>query len=180
VQLTLFSAVIYVVCTFFKEVAMQIADKKVVSIHYTLTNDEGEVIDSSRDAEPLVYLHGAQNIIPGLETALLGKKAGDELTVSIDPADGYGEYNKEMTQVVPRSMFEGVDEMEPGMEFQAETAQGVQVIRIAEVNGDEITIDGNHPLAGERLHFDVNVSEVREASEDELTHGHVHGAGCSH
>jgi len=159
---------------------MQIADKKVVSIHYTLTNDEGEVIDSSRDAEPLVYLHGAQNIIPGLETALLGKKAGDELAVSIDPADGYGEYNKEMTQVVPRSMFEGVDEMEPGMEFQAETAHGVQVIRIAEVNGDEITIDGNHPLAGERLHFDVNVSEVREASEDELTHGHVHGAGCSH
>jgi len=159
---------------------MQIADKKVVSIHYTLTNGEGEVIDSSRDAEPLVYLHGAQNIIPGLEAALVGKAVGDELEVSIEPADAYGEYNAEMTQVVPREMFEGVDELEAGMEFQAETAQGVQVIRIAAVDGDEITIDGNHPLAGVQLHFAVNVTEVREATEDELTHGHVHGAGCDH
>ncbi|PIP02643.1 MAG: peptidylprolyl isomerase [Zetaproteobacteria bacterium CG12_big_fil_rev_8_21_14_0_65_54_13] len=159
---------------------MQIADKKVVSIHYTLTNGEGEVIDSSRDAEPLVYLHGAQNIIPGLEAALVGKAVGDELEVSIEPADAYGEYNAEMTQVVPREMFEGVDELEAGMEFQAETAQGVQVIRIAAVDGDQITIDGNHPLAGVKLHFAVNVTEVREATEDELTHGHVHGAGCDH
>jgi len=159
---------------------MQIADKKVVSIHYTLTNGGGEVIDSSRDAEPMVYLHGAQNIIPGLEAALAGKVVGDELAVSIEAADAYGEYNEEMTQVVPRDMFEGVDELEAGMEFQAETAQGVQVIRIAAVDGDQITIDGNHPLAGEKLHFEVNVTEVREATEDELTHGHVHGAGCSH
>ncbi|MDX8404765.1 MAG: peptidylprolyl isomerase [Mariprofundus sp.] len=159
---------------------MQIADKKVVSIHYTLTNDKGETIDSSRDADPLVYIHGAQNIIPGLESALVGKTAGDELAVTIEAADAYGEYNEEMTQVVPREMFDGVDEIEAGMEFQAETAQGVQVIRIAAVDGDQITIDGNHPLAGERLHFDVNVTEVRAASEDELSHGHVHGAGCNH
>lgn len=159
---------------------MQIADKKVVSIHYTLTNSDGAVIDSSRDAEPLVYLHGAQNIIPGLEAALAGKVTGDELTVGIDAADAYGPYKEEMTQVVPRNMFEGVDEIKAGMEFQAETSQGVQVIRIAAVDGDEITIDGNHPLAGQNLHFDVNVTEVREATEDELAHGHVHTAGCSH
>ncbi|EAU53636.1 FKBP-type peptidyl-prolyl cis-trans isomerase [Mariprofundus ferrooxydans] len=159
---------------------MQIADKKVVSIHYTLTNSDGAVIDSSRDAEPLVYLHGAQNIIPGLEAALAGKVSGDELTVSIDAADAYGPYKEEMTQVVPRNMFEGVDEIKAGMEFQAETSQGVQVIRIAAVDGDEITIDGNHPLAGQDLHFDVNVTDVREATEDELAHGHVHTAGCDH
>jgi len=159
---------------------MQIADKKVVSIHYTLTNDRGEVIDSSHDADPLVYLHGAQNIIPGLEAALVGKTIGDELAVSIVAADAYGEYNENMTQVVPRDMFEGVSELEAGMKFQAETEQGVQAIRIVSVDGDDITIDGNHPLAGEKLHFEVNVTEVREASEDELAHGHVHGAGCAH
>lgn len=159
---------------------MQIANNKVVSFDYTLTSDTGVVIDSSEGGQPLVYLHGAQNIIPGLEAALVGKAVGDELEVSIEPADAYGEYNAEMTQVVPREMFEGVDELEAGMEFQAETAQGVQVIRIAAVDGDQITIDGNHPLAGVKLHFAVNVTEVREATEDELTHGHVHGAGCDH
>ncbi|MDQ6993524.1 MAG: peptidylprolyl isomerase [Mariprofundus sp.] len=159
---------------------MQIADKKVVSIHYTLTNDAGEVLDSSRDANPLVYLHGAKNIIPGLETALIGKLAGDELAVVVEPSDAYGEYNEQMTQVVPREMFAGVDEIEAGMEFQAETSQGVEVIRVAAVDGDEVTIDGNHPLAGKRLHFAVSIHEVREANEEELTHGHVHGESCNH
>ncbi|MFQ5344363.1 MAG: peptidylprolyl isomerase [Mariprofundus sp.] len=159
---------------------MQIAKNKVVSIHYTLKNDAGLVIDSSEGTEPLVYLHGAQNIIPGLEKALEGKVADDALEVSIEAVDAYGEYNKELTQVVPSNMFEGVDALEEGMEFQAETAQGVQVIRVAKVDGDNITIDGNHPLAGERLHFDVSVAEVREATEDELSHGHVHADGCCH
>ncbi|TLS68170.1 peptidylprolyl isomerase [Mariprofundus erugo] len=159
---------------------MQIADNKVVSIHYTLTNDDGEVIDSSRDAEPLVYLHGAENIIPGLEQALAGKVAGDDLKVSIAPSDAYGDFDENMVQVVPREMFQGVDTLEPGMEFQAQTSQGVQVIRIAAVDGDDITIDGNHPLAGETLHFDVSVAAVREASEEELAHGHVHGHGGCH
>lgn len=159
---------------------MQIADNKVVSIHYTLTNDDGDVIDSSRDAEPLVYLHGAENIIPGLEQALAGRVVGDDLKVSIDPADAYGDFDENMVQVVPREMFQGVDTLEPGMEFQAQTSQGVQVIRIAAVDGDNITIDGNHPLAGETLHFDVSVAAVREASEEELAHGHVHGHGGCH
>jgi len=159
---------------------MQIAKNKVVSIHYTLKNDAGTVIDSSEGDAPLVYLHGAQNIIPGLEKALEGKVSDDALEVSIDAVDAYGEYNKELTQVVPSNMFEGVDTLEPGMEFQAETADGMQVIRIAAVNGDEVTIDGNHPLAGERLHFDVNVAEVRDATADEISHGHIHSEGCCH
>jgi len=159
---------------------MQIAKDKVVSIHYTLKNDAGSVIDSSEAAEPLVYLHGAQNIIPGLEQALEGKMTDDALEVSIEAVDAYGEYNKTLTQVVPSSMFEGVDKLEAGMEFQADTEQGMQVIRIASVDGDDITIDGNHPLAGERLHFDVTVDAVREASADELEHGHIHTEGCCH
>ncbi len=159
---------------------MQIAKDRVVSIHYTLKNDAGTVIDSSEGAEPLVYLHGAQNIIPGLEKALEGKVADDALQVSIDPTEAYGEYKKALTQVVPSSMFQGVETIEVGMEFQAQTDQGMEVIRIADVDGDNITIDGNHPLAGERLHFDVAIAEVREASEDELQHGHVHSEGCQH
>jgi len=159
---------------------MQVAKNKVVYMDYTLTNDEAEVLDSSKGGEPLEYLHGADNIIPGLEKELEGRKAGDAVQVSVEPADGYGEYNQEMTQVVPSSMFEGVDEIEVGMQFQAETPDGVQVIRIAEVSGDEVTIDGNHPLAGQRLHFDVTITEVRDASDEELEHGHVHGAGGHH
>jgi len=159
---------------------MQIAKDKVVSIHYTLKNDAGSVIDSSEGADPLVYLHGAQNIIPGLEQALEGKVTDDALEVSIEAVDAYGEYNKTLRQVVPSNMFEGVDKLEAGMEFQAQTEQGMQVIRIAEVNGDEITIDGNHPLAGERLHFDVSVDAIRDASADELEHGHIHTEGCCH
>jgi len=159
---------------------MQIAKDKVVSIHYTLKNDAGSVIDSSEGAEPLVYLHGAQNIIPGLERALEGKVIDDALEVSIEAVDAYGEYKKELTQVVPSNMFEGVDKLEAGMEFQAQTEQGMQVIRIAEVNGDDITIDGNHPLAGERLHFAVTVDAIRDASAEELEHGHIHSEGCCH
>jgi len=159
---------------------MQIANNKVVSFDYTLTNDAGDVIDSSQGGDPLVYLHGAENIIPGLEQALEGKISGDSLNVTIEPADGYGEYNETLTQVVPSSMFQGAEQIEAGMQFQAETADGMQVVRIAKVEGDNVTIDGNHPLAGERLNFDVSVTEVRDASEDELEHGHVHGEGCNH
>jgi len=159
---------------------MQIVKDKVVSIHYTLKNDGGSVIDSSEGAEPLVYLHGAQNIIPGLERALEGKVADDALEVSIEAAEAYGEYNKELTQVVPSDMFDGVDQLEPGMEFQTETEQGVQVIRVVSVDGDNITIDANHPLAGERLHFDVTVDSIRDASAEELEHGHIHTEGCCH
>ena len=159
---------------------MQIAKDKVVYFHYTLTNDAGEVLDSSEGAEPMAYLHGAANIIPGLEKALEGKSPGDSLKVTVEPADGYGEIDEDLLQVVPSSLFQGVDALEVGMQFQAQTSEGVQVVTITKVDGDDITIDGNHPLAGERLHFDVQVDSVRDATAEELDHGHVHDGGHAH
>lgn len=159
---------------------MQIAKDLVASIEYTLTDATGAVIDSSVGNEPLAYLHGAGNIIPGLENALEGKKAGDSLTVTVAPEDGYGEKNDGLIQVVPKDMFQGVDNIEAGMQFHAQTDHGMQVITVAAVEGDNITVDGNHPLAGQTLKFDVKIIEVRAASEEELEHGHVHGAGGHH
>lgn len=157
---------------------MQISQDKVVSIHYTLTNTDGETLDSSRGrGEPLAYLHGHGNIIPGLESALSGKATGDTLNVQVEPAEAYGERHDQLVQQVPRSAFEGVDQVEPGMQFQAETGMGVRLFTITDVQGDQVTIDGNHPLAGQTLNFDVEVAEVRDASQEELEHGHVHGPG---
>ncbi len=158
---------------------MQISDKKAVSIHYTLTNDAGDKLDSSVGAEPLTYLHGSGNIIPGLENALEGKDVGDKFTVTIPADEAYGDKHPEMIQVVPKSMFDGMP-VEVGMQFQAEVSNGPGIITVVEINGDEVTIDGNHPLAGEALTFDVEVTDVRDATEDELAHGHVHGEGCQH
>ncbi|WP_458690326.1 FKBP-type peptidyl-prolyl cis-trans isomerase [Nocardia tengchongensis] len=155
---------------------MSIAADKVVSIEYTLTADDGEVLDTSVGDEPLVYLHGADNIVPGLEQALEGKTTGDELTVVVEPEDGYGDYLAELVSSVPRDMFEGVDELEPGMEFHAEAPDGEsQIVVVQQVDGDEVIIDANHPLAGQRLNFAVKVVDVRDATEDELAHGHPHG-----
>jgi FKBP-type peptidyl-prolyl cis-trans isomerase SlyD len=159
---------------------MQIADKTVVSIHYTLTNADGETLDSSVGQDPLVYLHGSNNIIAGLEAALLGKSAGDSLQVSVEPGDGYGELRDELVQEVDRSAFQGVDEIDVGMQFMAQTPWGEQPVTVVKVEGDNITLDGNHPLAGQVLNFDVEVVEIREASAEELDHGHVHGPGGHH
>ena len=159
---------------------MQIADNTVASFHYTLTNDAGEVLDSSRGRDPLSYLHGAGNIVPGLEEAMAGKRAGDAFQVDVAPADGYGEHHAGLVQDVPRAAFQGVDEIEPGMSFQATTPQGVHSVTVTKVTSDTITVDGNHPLAGQTLHFDVEVTEVRAASAEELAHGHVHGPGGHH
>lgn len=155
---------------------MQIADNTAVSIHYTLTNDEGETLDSSIGSDALVYLHGKGNIIAGLEQALHGKAAGDKFNVRIEPEDAYGLFMEERIQVVPSQLFQGVDELEVGMQFHAD----IGIITIIHIEGDEITIDGNHPLAGVPLTFDVEIVDVREASADELAHGHIHGAGCDH
>ena len=157
---------------------MLIANQHVVAIDYTLSNDAGEVIDSSQGAEPLVYLHGAGNIIAGLENALAGKAVGDELDVSIEPEDAYGEYSAELITNLGREMFEGVDELEVGMQFHASAPDGgMQIVTIRDIEGDQVTIDGNHPLAGQQLNFKVKVVSVRAASEEELAHGHVHGEG---
>ena len=159
---------------------MQVANKLAVSIHYTLTNSAGEQLDSSIGSQPLEYLHGEGNIIPGLEQALTGKTVGDKLNVTIDAANAYGEYDASMMQVVSRKMFEGVDQLELGMMFHADVSHGTGVVTITKIEGDDITIDGNHPLAGEALTFDVEIINIRPATAEELEHGHIHGAGCSH
>ncbi len=158
---------------------MQITNNTAVSFHYTLTNNSGEELDSSIGGEPLLYLHGAGNIIPGLEAALVGKQAGDKLNVTIPPEQAYGLLDENMVQVVSKKMFEGMD-VEVGMQFHADVSYGSGVITITAIDGDDVTIDGNHPLAGEHLNFDVEVVEVRPATADEIAHGHIHGAGCHH
>jgi FKBP-type peptidyl-prolyl cis-trans isomerase SlyD len=159
---------------------MQIAQDSVVSIHYTLTNDAGEVLDSSSGGDALVYLQGHGNLIPGLERELDGKKAGDKLTVRIAPVDGYGEQDAGLIQDVPRSAFAGVADIQVGMQFQAQSNHGPRTVTITKVEGDSITVDGNHPLAGQHLNFAVEITEVRAATEEELSHGHVHGPGGHH
>ena len=159
---------------------MQVADNTAVSIHYTLTNDQGEVLDTSDGGDALVYLHGSGNIISGLEAALLGKKVGDKFNVRIEPEDAYGVISEDMVQVISKDMFEGVDHIEVGMQFHADVSHGPGIVTVVNIDGDNVTIDGNHPLAGEALTFDVEIVEVRTATKEELDHGHIHGAGCHH
>ncbi len=156
---------------------MQIAQNSVVAFHYTLTNDAGEVLDSSEGRDPLTYLHGSGNIIPGLEKELEGRGNGDKLKVAVEPGEGYGDVQPALVQEVPRDAFQGVDEVQPGMQFQAQTQEGPLMVTVTKVEGDTVTVDGNHPLAGERLNFDVEITEVRDATEEEISHGHVHGEG---
>lgn len=159
---------------------MQVEANKVVSIDYTLRNDEGQILDQSAPEAPLTYLHGNQNIIPGLEKALEGKAVGDDVEASIPPADAYGEHDPSLIQPVPRAMFQGIDQIEPGMQFQAQMGPGVQIVTVTEVSDDSVTIDANHALAGQTLHFAVKISDIREATADELEHGHIHGPDCDH
>ena len=159
---------------------MNIEKNSVASFHYTLTDSTGNVIDSSQGQEPLAYLHGAGNIIPGLEKALVGKTVGDKMTVNVPAAEAYGLRDDGMVQDLPSNMFSGIEKIEIGMEFHAETEQGLQVVTVTKVEGDTITIDGNHPLAGVDLTFDVEITEVRAATEEEVAHGHAHGAGGHH
>lgn len=147
---------------------MKIADKTVVQMHYTLTSDEGAVIDSSAGREPLQYIQGAHMIVVGLEKAMAGHDVGDKFDVKVIPSEGYGEYDERMTQEVPTSVFQGVDKVEAGMQFYAQTPMGPMPIRIKSVNGDKAVIDANHELAGKNLNFAIEVVSVREATEDEL------------
>ncbi|MFC6673888.1 FKBP-type peptidyl-prolyl cis-trans isomerase [Marinobacterium aestuariivivens] len=156
---------------------MQIAANTVVQIHYTLKNSEGNVIDSSDGQEPLAYLHGGGNIVEGLESALAGKAAGDKLDVTVEPERGYGDRRDDLVQTVDRSNFVGIEQIEVGMQFLAQTPWGEQPVTVVAVADDNVTLDGNHPLAGEVLNFAIEVVDVREATEEELQHGHAHGEG---
>lgn len=160
---------------------MEIKNELVGIIHYTLKNDDGVTIDSSEGEAPLEYLHGFQNIVPGLEAELNGKKVGDSFKVSVEPEQGYGDLDPNLVQELPKEMFQGVDQVEVGMAFHAETQNGMQTVEVIEVDEDTVTIDGNHPLAGQTLNFEIEVVGIREATPEELQHGHVHSAeGCGH
>ncbi len=159
---------------------MQIENEKVVTLHYKLTDNKGAVIDQSDDGS-FAYLHGANNIIPGLEDALTGKNAGDKFDVTIAPEQGYGERNEAMLQEVPREMFESGADIQVGSQFHAQGPNGeTLVVAVVEVKDDKVVVDGNHPLAGVPLNFDVEVVDVRDATAEEIEHGHVHGAGGHH
>ena len=158
---------------------MQVSSDRVVTLHYTLTGDDGAVIDKST-GEPLSYLHGHGNIIPGLEQALEGTEAGFQSRVTIEPDQGYGERRDDMVIGVAREQFDPGMDLKPGLQVMANGPQGDVVFTVVEVGDEEVTLDGHHPLAGQRLHFDVEITDVRAATDEELTHGHVHGAGGHH
>ncbi|MBF0288898.1 MAG: peptidylprolyl isomerase [SAR324 cluster bacterium] len=159
---------------------MQIKKNSVVSIDYNLTNSEGTLMDSSDNHGPLCYIHGIGNLVEGLEKELDGKSVGDSLQVSVSPEEGYGVRDDNLKQVVEKEMFQDAPALEVGMQFQAQTNEGMQIFAVTHIEGDDVTIDGNHPLAGETLNFDVKILEIRDASDEELQHGHVHGPGGIH
>jgi len=160
---------------------MQIARDTVAAIDYKLTDNDGQVLDTSEGREPLSYLHGAGNLIPGLEKALEGQAEGDSLNVTVEPEEAYGERDERLVQQVPMAAFEGVEQVEAGMRFQATDEQGQgRVVTVTEVEGDQVTVDANHPLAGQPLNFEVSVVEVRDATPEEIEHGHVHTGEDDH
>lgn len=159
---------------------MEIAADRVVLIHYTLKDDAGAVVDTSAGAEPLAYIQGHGNLVAGLEKALEGKQDGDAVVVSVAPADGYGKHDAALIQRAPKRSLQGSGEIKKGMQFQARTDDGMRMFTVTAVVGDMVTLDGNHPLADKNLNFDVKIVSVREATSEELEHGHVHGAGGHH
>jgi len=156
---------------------MKVEKNKVVSIHYTLKSDDGEVLDSSDGKTPLPYIHGTGQLIPGLEKELEGKEKGNELKVVIAPADAYGEYSQEQVFVVNKDGFQGDEELKEGLQVQLDTGNGQAVGVVSKIEGDNVTLDLNHPLAGTTLHFEVKIEDIRDATPEELDHGHSHGEG---
>ena len=158
---------------------MIIENGKVVSIEYTLKDSSGETLDTTEGSGPLDYIHGMQNLIPGLEKELAGKSVGDAFSVEVQPKDAYGEYVDDLVMEIPRSNFPPDVEIEPGMQFTADGATGSPTVTVVEINGDKIKIDANHPLAGEKLFFDIKVTDIREATDEKLKYGLYNlGGGC--
>jgi len=157
---------------------MQITKNTVVTLEYTLKDKDGTLIDQSSGDEAFVFIHGVGGIIPGLETALEGKSAGDALSVEIEPEEAYGQRDDALVAEVPLDRFEGAGEIQAGMQFQTADEDGTpRIVTVVKVEGDTVTVDSNHPLAGIDLCFDVKVLDLREATAEELEHGHVHGPG---
>lgn len=157
---------------------MQISEQKVVTMNYEVVDDQGQLIDRSEEGGPLAYIHGTGQLIPGLETALEGRGKGDKVAVEVPPEQGYGERDEEGVQTVARNQFDDSVEIEVGMQFEAQDDdEGHQIVEVTAVDGENITLDTNHPLAGKNLRFEVEILDVRDASAEELSHGHVHGPG---
>ena len=157
---------------------MQVSEQKVVTMNYEVADDQGQLIDRSEEGGPLAYIHGNGQLIPGLESALEGRGKGDKVAVDVPPEQGYGERDEEGVQTVARTQFDDSVEIEVGMQFEAQDDdEGHQIVTVAAVDGENITLDTNHPLAGKNLRFDVEILDVRDASAEELSHGHVHGPG---
>jgi FKBP-type peptidyl-prolyl cis-trans isomerase SlyD len=166
---------------YFKVTIMQIELDKVVTIDFTMYDaDTNELLETSEKLDPVVYLHGYGELPEGLEDALEGKQAGDEVRITLDPDLAYGERDEELVQAVSRDQFEGIQDLEIGMRFEAETEEGPQVVRIVGFEEDDVIIDANELYAGRTVKFDVTILGVRDATEDELEHGHAHGEGCAH
>jgi FKBP-type peptidyl-prolyl cis-trans isomerase SlyD len=159
---------------------LDIAADRVVLIHYTLKDDDGTVIDSSEGGDPLSYIQGHGNIVPGLEKALEGKSEGDKVVVAVTPEEGYGRHDAKLIQRVPKRSMQGAGEIKKGMQFQARTEDGMRLFTVTGLVGDMVALDGNHPLADKTLNFDIDVVSVRDATAEELEHGHVHGPGGHH
>lgn len=159
---------------------MKIQTNTVVTLNYTLKNSAGEILDTSEGREPLVYLHGVGGLIPGLEAELEGKEKGNSFNAVIAPENAYGKRSDDLLHVVPKSGFQGDEEMQIGMQVQLETEQGPAIATISEIEGENVTLDLNHPLADMELHFAIDVMDLRDATEDEISHGHVHGPGGHH
>jgi len=159
---------------------MDITKHTVVTMDYTLTDSDGNVLDTSENHGPISYIQGTGNIIPGLETALDGKSEGDKVSVTVEPQDAYGERDEDRVINLKRDQFTGVEKVEPGMQFQATVNNEQQILTVTDIEGDAVTVDANHPLAGMELNFDVEIRNVREATPEELDHGHVHDGDHGH
>lgn len=159
---------------------MAVAENKVVSFHYTLSNAEGEQLESSRESEPMHYLHGAGNIIPGLEKAMEGREAGDRFEVSVPPEEAYGEWSEGRIQRISAKHVKQAGKVRPGQVLRLNTEQGPVHVTVIKVGRFNIDVDANHPLAGQQLDFDIEITGVRDATPEEIDHGHVHGPGGAH
>ena len=167
----------YYLAPLIKSGIMKVAKNKVVSIHYTLTSDKGEILDTSEGKSPLAYIHGTGQLIPGLEKELESKEANDEVKAVVAPEDAYGVYNHDQVFVVGKDGFQGEEELTVGLQVQVDTGQGQAVGIVTKIEGENVTLDLNHPLAGQILHFEVKITDVRDATPEELSHGHAHGEG---
>ena len=160
---------------------MKIKKNSAVSIHFGVAEVDGNPLDSTENGSPLEYIHGSHYLVPGLEKELEGKEVGYKFDIKLEAEEAYGPFQEVLVQEVPRSLFEGVDEIEVGMQFQAETEQGIRTVEVTAINDENVSIDANHPLAGMALQFVGEVVGIREATTEEVAHGHVHSTtGCGH